>query len=70
MLRVNLKYFRDTGKYCGEGTYKSDKKYVFDIWKEVKQMRNENCLPNINDCDVIVLVDVPGSDCDQPRLIF
>ena len=46
---VTLTYFRPSGSYYGEGTYKTTKTLVYDIFKEVAQMIENGYNPGLVD---------------------
>jgi len=71
-MRVNLTYFKETGKYYSEGHYNTSTADLFSIWDEVRRMRIFKTLPGliIGHSNFIVLVDVPWHPHRHPKLIL
>lgn len=71
-VRVELKYFTETGKYYCEGEYTSNKSHLWEIWDEVRQMQDNRKLPGlVKGCtQFTILVEAPGHEYDHPRLIL
>lgn len=71
-MRVELTYFKRTGKYYSEGEYSTDWADLGDIWAEVRRMNSEGHLPGLVEGSVgwIILVSVPAHHHDHPRLIL
>ena len=44
---VNLIYFKDSGKYYGEGRYNTLLVNMHDIWDEVREMSKTQTLPGL-----------------------
>jgi hypothetical protein len=47
MKKVNLKYFKSSGKYYTSGEYRSSLKMYYDIVTEVRQMLRDGHLPGL-----------------------
>jgi hypothetical protein len=58
-MKVKLTYFKRSGKYYTKAVYESGCEYAFNIFSEVRDMRNEGQLPGLvsNHSDFIVLVE-------------
>lgn len=71
-MRVNLTYFKETGKYYSEGFYNTKEVELFNIWDTVRRMKNAKILPglSVGHSDFIVLVDVPRYPNRHPKLIL
>lgn len=69
-MKVKLTYFRPGGKYYSSGEYETRNGHLFNIWDEVKEMRDKNELPDILTNDWIILVEVPEHINDHPKLIL
>jgi len=54
--KVKLTYFKPTGKYYTEGEYETEKKWMFEISDEVRQMANTQTLPGINGNEWFILI--------------
>ena len=68
-MKVNLTYFKNTGKYITEGIYITDKKEIHEIHDEVLEMKKKGNLPGITGNDFTVHVDIPEHPDNHPRLI-
>lgn len=70
-MKVNLTYFKDTGKYYSEGSYETEKEHLFSIFQEVQQKVQDRILPGlVRGCsEFIVGIDVPDHPNNHPRLI-
>lgn len=71
-MLVKLVYFRARGKYYSDGEYETDKDYLFEIWQEVAEMRQNGKLPGLVDGarEFIISVDVPEHEHRHPHLIM
>lgn len=70
---VRLNMFKPTGKWHSEGAYESDKQSLWEIWREVREMRDvKKKLPGLvlGACDYNVHVEVPGHPHEHPHLIM
>lgn len=72
MLKVNLTYFRRSGKYASEGDFSTEQTPLFRIWDIVKKMKKNRSLPGLvmRHDDYIVLVDVPEHPHRHPHLLI
>lgn len=69
--KVELTYFKQSGKYYSSGDYLSEKKDLWEIWDEVRQMVKDKQLPGlIGGQEFYILVSVPTHEHDHPRLIM
>jgi hypothetical protein len=71
-MKVQLTYFKDTGKYYGEGEYETNLDSLSDIWDEVRIMIKLGRRPGlIAGChEFHTLINVPGHKHEHPRLIL
>jgi hypothetical protein len=71
-MKVNLTYFKDTGKYYCEGLYHTNLDPLFEIWDEVREMKKVGALPGLvkGSTEFYVLVEVPEHEHNHPRLIL
>lgn len=71
-MKVNLIYYKITGKYYGEGSYETSQDDLWRIWGEVKEMLNKRDLPGLmKGCsEFIISVDVPDHQHNHPTLIL
>ena len=71
-MLVKLTYFKRSGKFYDEGTYETDHKPLYQIWKEVEQLRDHRKLPGLIEGHsyYIVSVDVPEHEYNHPDLII
>lgn len=70
-FRVELTYFKSSGKYYSEGSYLSEKLHLFDIFEEVKRMLAEENRPGLvsGPNEFYVLINVPNHPHAHPALI-
>lgn len=68
-MEVKLTYFKESGKYYTEGNYITQKKEIFEIHDEVREMKAKRSLPGITGNELTVHVDIPGHPDNHPRLI-
>lgn len=70
--KVELTYFKPSGKYYSTGEYTSTKDHLFQILEEVEAMFAEHKRPGLVDGpqSFITLVNVPGHPHDHPNLIM
>lgn len=70
-MRVDLTYFKDTGKYYSSGSYTTDLRKLFEIFREVRAMVNKGRLPGLCDgAKFNTLIDVPEHEHNHPQLIM
>jgi hypothetical protein len=48
---IKLTYFKRSGKYYSDGSYYSEKKYMWEIFDEVADMNANFLLPGLNSGD-------------------
>lgn len=72
MYKVELTYFHPSGKYYSSGEYATKKGHMFEIFDEVRRMRDSGSLPGLvaGYNPFIVLVKVPKHPHEYPRLII
>ena len=76
--KVELTYFKKSGKYYTTGEYEVDsEKSLNEIWDDVKEMRLGGRLPGLSLRDAegghtefIVLVDAPSHAHNHPKLLM
>jgi hypothetical protein len=68
---VYLSYFRESGKWYSDGEYQTEKEYLFEIWEEIKEMRERGECPGLVGCESnwYTLVNVPRHPHRHPHLI-
>jgi hypothetical protein len=71
-MKVQLTYFKDTGKFYGGGEYDTDKDALYEIWDEVREMIKQGIRPGlVEGChEFHTLVNVPDHRHEHPRLIL
>ena len=70
-MKVQLTYFKDTGKYYSEGEYETEKEFLFEIWDEVREMFSRGECPGlIGPSGFHVCVNVAGHKHEHPRLML
>jgi len=75
-MKVNLTYFKASGKYYAKGdyiTHLSPEDGLFKIWLEVEDMFERHVRPGLINGpigDYIVAVKVPEHPHDHPRLMI
>ena len=67
--KVQLTYFKSTGKYYTQGKYHTEQDNMLEVIEEVKILKKFNDLPGITCNDMIILVEV-DSDFAYPQLIL
>jgi hypothetical protein len=66
-IRVNLTYFKVSGKYYEEGSYMEDYLPIYQIWERVEEMEK---LPGLNGkWKGLILIDVPDHIHNHPHII-
>ena len=70
-MKVNLTYFKDTGKFYSSGAFDYGGE-LYEIWNVVKLKQETGNLPGLteNHGEFIVLVDVPEHENNHPKLII
>lgn len=68
---VRFTYFKPNGKLYSVGKYNTFKDYMFDVFKEVANMRLEAKLPGLVEghSNFIVLVECPDHPNNHPHLV-
>jgi hypothetical protein len=56
-MKVRLIYFKESGKYYSEGSYESSCAFQWEIYKEVRQMKDDNNLPGVVNSSWHVLIE-------------
>jgi len=71
-MQVNLTYFKPSGKYYCEGHYESQQREIWEIFDEVRMLRNCGLLPGLaaGAKDYHITVDVPNHPHSYPALIL
>jgi len=71
-MKVKLNYFRETGKWYSEGEYDTERILLFEIFEEVKQLRDTKKLPGLMEGHsfYFVLIDVPEHEHNYPHLVI
>ena len=71
MLKVKLQYFKESGKYYGEGEIDSYFEHMHDIVSAIKELHRERRLPGLiaGHTRFYTLIDVPEHSCNCPYLI-
>ena len=69
--RVQLTYFKPSGKYYSTGDYDTDREWMFEIFEEVRELRDAGNLPHLvkGSKEFHILVEVPGHPHAYPALI-
>lgn len=70
-MKVQLTYFKETGKYYSEGSYETEHKPLFKVWQEVSLMIHNGKLPGLikGATEYIVLAEVPEHEHAHPQLL-
>lgn len=71
-MKVLLSYFKPNGKWYSDDEYETSKELLFEIWDEVRAMRDARRLPGLVEghSEYIVSVDVPDHPHRHPHLIM
>lgn len=69
--KVELTYFRESGKYYCHGEYEAPDVPLYHIWSQVMRMKDNGNLPGLvrGANEFHVLINVPGHPHDHPHLI-
>lgn len=70
-LKVNLTYFKQSGKYYTEGCFHVEHMALYNIWKIVKMKQQKGLLPGIIEGGgkyFTILVNVPSHEHAHPIL--
>lgn len=71
-MKVELTYFKPSGKYYSSGEYDTDPKPLFRIFEEVADKARTRNLPGlmVGHSEFIVLVEVPEHEHAYPCLVL
>ena len=71
-MKVQLTYFKESGKYYSDGSYDTGKEGLDDIWDEVRTMWHNRELPGLVEGHgyFIVSIDVPEHKINHPHLFI
>ena len=71
-MKVELTYFKWSGKFYTTGEYETKIVSLFDIWSEVQRMWDKGELPGLTHGTgaSITLVEVPEHPHNHPYLLF
>ena len=73
-MKVNLNYFKPSGKWYGEGSYDTEPKDLWEIWLEVKDKNEYGGLPGLVPEHTteyfMILVDVPEHKHNHPHIVM
>ncbi len=69
--KVKLTYFKESGKYYSEGDYSSTKLQMYEIFAEVRKLRDGGKLPGLVEgaVDFHILIEVPDHPHAHPGFI-
>ena len=73
MFKVELTYFKKSGKYYSEGEFVVyNDCSLIDIWNQVEALQELGSLPGLTEGtrEFIILVNVPGHPHEHPKLFF
>lgn len=51
---VKLQYFKESGKYYSSGEYTTDKKHIYDVASEVRDLKDHPGLTNRWNGDILI----------------
>jgi hypothetical protein len=71
-MKVELTYFKESGKYYTSAEYDTTQRWMFEIFDEVRQWKEEKIkLPGlIGTWSGPILVEVPEHEHNHPALIL
>ncbi len=71
-MKVQLTYFKDTGKYYAEGEYETKEASLLEIYHEIRKMLYRGKRPGLlaGHDGFHVLVNVAGHEHEHPRLML
>jgi hypothetical protein len=72
-MKVNLTYFKASGKFYSSGIYNTKNEFMFRVFDEVRDMRKAGKLPGLCEGggqDFIILVDSSEVPNGYPGLIL
>jgi len=72
MYKVELTYFRPSGKYYSEGHFETTETDLYNIWNTVEILSESKTLPGLtlDHSEYIVLVEVPDHPYNHPHLVL
>ncbi len=70
--KVELTYFKESGKYYSEGEYVSEQEELWEIWAEIRGMFRQGKRPGLvnGKQKFNTLVSVPDHPHDHPHFIM
>ena len=70
MLKVNLDYFKESGKWYSEGSFETNRTELYEIFADVQHMLDAGTLPGLinGHSSFYVLIDVPDHKHNHPHL--
>ena len=71
-MKVELTYFKASGKYYSSGSYETKEDGMYEIFREVKVMQKNGCLPDlVKGCtEFHIHINVPEHRHNHPHLIL
>lgn len=72
MIKVNLTYFKKSGKYYSGGSYQVEHKGLYEIWEDIEKMLLQGKRPGLMDGfdGFHVLIRIPEHEHDHPHLLL
>lgn len=70
-MKVELIYFKPSGKYYSSGDYETTRQHIFEIFEEVQDMADEGNLPGLmpGSFSFHILIGVPKHPQNYPHLL-
>lgn len=70
-MKIKLTYFKRSGKLYSTGEYETTREHMFEIYREVAEMRARGELPDLMPgcTEFVVLVEAPDHRHNAPQLI-
>ena len=73
-LKVELQYFKRSGKYYTSAEFETDNRPLYQIFEEVRQMQKCGVLPGLKPSlgqrsEFMVLINVPEHEFAHPQLL-
>ena len=70
-MKVDLTYFKPSGKFYSSGTYVSNKEHMFEVFEEVRAKQIAGTLPDLvpNGGSQFIIHVTSDSDNSYPALI-
>lgn len=71
-MLVKLDYFKPSGKWYADGSYRTRREDLGDIWREVEDLQRAGKLPGLcaGSSGWIISVQVPDHPHDHPHLVM